>query len=31
MSFKKGLMEDGVSFKFFANDDRICEWTPDPR
>lgn len=31
MSFKKGLMEEGVSFKFFANDDRICEWTPDPR
>ena len=29
--FKKGLMEDGVSFKFFAKDNIICEWTPDPR
>jgi hypothetical protein len=29
--FKQGLMEDGVSFKFFAHDGGICEWTPDPR
>ena len=29
--FKKGLMEDEVSFKFFAHDGGICEWTPDPR
>ena len=29
--FKKGLMEDEESFKFFAHDGVICEWTPDPR